>query len=183
MPRRKRNRKWLKWIIILMLIAVAGVVWYFVWDGYFREKPKGDAGNDNVSTVIEDTKEKEVIDTPGVTEEEKQEVASKMEQYAEKPEAEEYSGVINYAAVNGDKLMVRVNIDQYAGSGTCELTLKQNSNELYWTTANIVDVVSTATCEGFDVPLAEIGVTGDIDIIVKISADGKGGTISGKARV
>lgn len=183
MPRRKRSKKWLKWVIILVLIVVAGVVWYFVWDGYFREKPKADAGDNNTPTVMESTKENEVSDTTGVTEEEKQEVASKMEQYTEKPEVQEYSGVINYAAVNGDKLVVRVNIDQYAGSGTCELVLRQNGDELYRATASIVDVVSTATCEGFDVPLAEISVAGDVDIVVKVNASGKSGTISGKVKL
>lgn len=166
-----------------MLIAIAGVVWYFVWDGYFREKPKEDADDNNTPTIMESTKENEASDTTGVTEEEKQEVASKMEQYVEKPEPQEYSGVINYAAVNGDKLMVRVNIDQYAGNGTCELTLKQNGSELYRATASIADVVSTATCEGFDVPLAEISATGEMDIVVKISASGKSGTINGKVKL
>lgn len=187
MPRRKRSRKWLKWVLFLVLIVAAAVVWYFVWDEYFREKPVDDGGaNDSTPEVIVDKQdEKSEVETD-LTEEEKKDVAEKMEQYeSEKTETEvnEYTGVLNYVAVNGDKLVVRVSIDQYVNGGTCTLSLRQNEKEVYREVANVADVVSTATCEGFDVPLAEIGASGKLDVVVNVNAVGKSGVISGKVEI
>lgn len=182
MPRRKRNRKWLKWVILLVLVAVAGVVWYFVWDGYFREKPKEEVAKPaEVTEVVE--KPAEILDAE-ITEEEKTEVAEKMEQYESvKTETSEYTGVVNYAAVSGDKLVIRVNIDQYVSGGTCRLSLRKDGAEVYSETAKVADVVSTATCEGFDVALSKIGANGELDIVVEVSAGGKSGVINGKVGI
>ena len=179
MPRRKRSKKWLKVVMFLILLGAAGVICYLVWDAYFRDTtPSGDDSGDAPAVVaVTDVVEKSAKEpTTEVTEEEKKD---------DEPEqkAEEYTGIINYAAVNGDTLVVRVNIDQYAGSGTCELSLKKNGGVVYTATAPVADVVSTATCEGFDVPVSQVGASGEIDIVVTVNADGKSGVISGRATI
>ena len=34
--RRKRNKRWVYWLVVLALVAVAAGVGYKVWDEYFR---------------------------------------------------------------------------------------------------------------------------------------------------
>ena len=187
MPRRKRNKKWLKVVMFLILLGVAGVICYLVWDAYFRDTTPScdDSGDAPAVVAMTDVVEKSAKEpTTEVTEEEKKEASEKMKQYDEpEQKAEEYTGIINYAAVNGGTLVVRVNIDQYAGSGTCELSLKKNGGVVYTATAPVADVVSTATCEGFDVPVSQVGASGEIDIVVTVNADGKSGVISGRATI
>ena len=95
---------------------------------------------------------------------------------------EELTGVITYAGVNGDKLMIRVNIDQFLDSGECGLGLRQAGMNVYNTSARVVSNASTATCEGFDVPVNELG-EGNYQITIKLNAGGKTGTINGEVNV
>ena len=97
--------------------------------------------------------------------------------------AEELSGVVTYAGVTDGKLMIRVNIDQYLESGTCDLTLTRGGDSIYSSIASIIGGPSTATCEGFDVPVAGLG-GGQVDINISIkSADGRQGSIRGEASI
>lgn len=91
------------------------------------------------------------------------------------------TGVLTRADVANGNLVLRVNIDQYLTSGTCELTLKNGAN-IYSETANISDSASTSTCEGFDIPISKL-VSGSWDITIKLNSGDKTGEISGKAVV
>ena len=50
--RRKRSKKWISWLIILVLLIGAGVVCYMVWNSYFRDKtePETSATSDNTES-------------------------------------------------------------------------------------------------------------------------------------
>ena len=78
--------------------------------------------------------------------------------------------------------MVRTSIDQYLTGGSCELTLERDGDTIYNSIANIMGDVSTAVCDGFDVAVAELG-GGEIQINIKLSAEGKSGMIRGKGSV
>ena len=78
--------------------------------------------------------------------------------------------------------MIRVNIDQYVGSGSCELTLVRGGATIYNSIASIIGGASTATCEGFDVPVAGLG-GGTVEININLSADGRSGTIRGEVGI
>ena len=108
----------------------------------------------------------------------------KVPQYdGENPnENNDLSGVVTYAGVNGSTLMIRVNIDQYLNSGVCELALKRGGATIYNSTANIVSSASTATCEGFDVPVNGLG-GGNVEINIKLKAGDKGGVINGEVNI
>ena len=176
--KRKKTKKWISWAILLVLFVVAGVMVFLVWDSYFREKD--DKADEQETEQVEEVEENDEI------EEEKMEVTQKqkVEQYEgdDPNEAEELSGVVTYAGVNGDKLMIRVNIDQYLDSGECKLSLSRNGTIIYNDVASVVGSASTSTCEGFDVPIGGIG-SGAVNIVINVQSGGKVGAISGEANI
>lgn len=178
--RRKRSRKWISWLVLIILAVLAGVVCYFVYDNYFRteEKPAEETSVTETKAEDEGAGEETIEEASAAPEKEK------VKQYeGEDPNTtEEITGVITYAGVSGEKLMIRVNIDQYLSGGSCALSLLKNGATVYTDTAGISGVVETATCEGFDVPTSALG-TGEIEIIITVSAEGKGGTIKGEAKI
>ena len=76
------------------------------------------------------------------------------------------SGAITYNAVSGDTLVVRTTINQVIGAGSCEITLS-NSTRTVTKTSNIAQNPSSSTCEGFDIPTAELGA-GTWNISIKV---------------
>jgi len=84
------------------------------------------------------------------------------------------TGVITRADVSNDKLVLRVNIDQYLSGGTCTLTVGN-----YTEVANVADSASTSTCEGFDIPLSKLA-SGEQALKIDIASGDKQGTITGK---
>ena len=89
---------------------------------------------------------------------------------------------MTYAGVLGNDLMIRVNIDQYLSGGSCGLSLIRDDVVQYSNVVNVVDSAATATCEGFNVPIAEIG-SGSYQIIIKITSGEKVGVIRGEVNV
>ena len=168
--KRKKSKKWISWLILLLLLLAASVVAYLVWDSYLRDKPVDDGGQEKQIEKIE----KKGTEEDGVEIVEKQ----RIEQYdGNDPNgAEMLSGVVTYAGVNGDRLMIRVNIDQYLDGGECELSLKKDGVVVYSEMANVVGNVSTATCEGFDVPVEGFR-NGFVDISIGVRSGNKVGTI------
>ncbi|MBR3176100.1 PLDc_N domain-containing protein [Candidatus Saccharibacteria bacterium] len=187
--RRRRSKKWVSWLIILILLVAAGVVVYLVWDNYFNDRnDDGVEGRlSDVERVVRKEDKKEKNDEK--VEEEKNDDGEnvdnkKVVQYeGEDPnKAEELSGVVTYAGVLGNDLMIRVNIDQYLSGGSCGLSLIRDDVVQYSNVVNVVDSAATATCEGFNVPIAEIG-SGSYQIIIKITSGEKVGVIRGEVNV
>ena len=179
MSKRRRKKSWISWVLILILLIAAGVVCYLVWESYFKEKEVVSPVENNVTEVIE---EEDVEVKPEEPEKpvEKEEI---VQYEGENPnELNEITGAVTYAGVSGDKLMVRVNIDQYLNGGECMLLLSVAGNIVYSNVARVVDAASTATCEGFDVPVSLLE-TGDYEIVVRVEAGGKKGEIKGGVRI
>ncbi len=181
--RRKRSKKWLKWVILLVLVIVAAVISYLVWDGYFK-KPDSSGPMQN---------DKETITAKKTTESKSTEKAQPVREVTEKEKVVQYegddpnvsagetgvlSGALTYNNVNNGQLVLRVNIDQYLNEGTCALTLSQNGVAVYTETVGITDAASTATCEGFNVPLTELS-SGETNIVIMINSGEKSGKIKG----
>lgn len=171
--KRKRSKKWISWLIILILLIGAVVVCYLVWESYFKE--------------IERPETSEEVEVRAETEEETptEEVLEKKEEVIQYDggnpnEAERLSGAITYAGVTGDKLIIRVNIDQFLSGGSCKLRLVLEGDiEVYGDEVGIIDSASTATCAGFDVPVGGFK-SGKYDIYINLSSGGKVGTINGE---
>ena len=176
--RRRRNKKWLKVILFLILIIVAGVICFLVWDSYFK---------DDNSEVESEVIEQPIVEQDGIkTEieaEENVEVVEKEEvlQYdgADPNDSVDLTGVITYTNVVNGVLTIRVNIDQYISSGSCELALVRGGAEIYGETVQMIDSASTSTCKGFDVSTDGLG-SGSTSIIINLSGDNKNGVISGE---
>ena len=177
--RRKRSKKWISWLIILVLLIAAGVVCYLVWDSYFRDKPEPEASE--TSGIVESEEQKNNVDGEFTGEGPEK---KKVEQYdGDDPNlATDLSGVVTYAGVNNGVLMIRVNIDQYLDSGKCELTLTRGGATIHNSIASIIGSASTSTCEGFDVAVGELG-GGNVEINIKLEANGRTGSIRGEANI
>lgn len=174
--KRKKNKKWIFWVIMIVLFVAAGAVCYLVWDNYFKKKEDKPIEEQSVVEVA--------VDDVVAGQEQVEEVVEKEKvvQYeGEDPnEEDELTGVVTYVGVSGESLMIRVNIDQYLDSGSCELSLIQNG-VAYSDTTNIVGSAATATCEGFNVPVS--GLSGNYEIVIKINSGGKNGIIKGEAKI
>lgn len=176
--RKKSNKKWIFWVLMLVLFVAAAAVCYLVWNSYFRDK-KEDKSVEEEQSLVEESEKSEDSSEEAVEVVEKKKV---VQYEGEDPnEKEELTGVVTYAGVNGDNLMIRVNIDQYLDSGVCELSLVQGG-VVYSDTANIVGSVTTATCEGFNVPVSRLS-GGNYGIVIRISSGDKAGTINGEAKI
>ena len=179
--RRRRSKKWIGWLWFLLLVGVAVVICYLVWDAYFRDKIDTEVEETEVTQVVAEKKE-DKTETEGAKEEVSEK--EKVVQYdGDDPNAaQELTGVVTYAGVSGENLMIRVNIDQYLDGGTCTLGLRREGMNLYSAEAAIVDAVSTSTCEGFNVPMAGLG-SGKTAIWIFLSSGEKTGEIYGEVEL
>ncbi|MBR5389233.1 hypothetical protein IK146_01595 [Candidatus Saccharibacteria bacterium] len=92
---------------------------------------------------------------------------------------ESLTGSITTARFDGDKLLVRVAVDQFLSNGTCKLTLSDGAHQLE-KTANLVPIASTSTCEGFDVQSSELdGFARPISINISLTSGERTGSITG----
>lgn len=176
--RKKSNKKWIFWVLMVVLFVVAAAVCYLVWNSYFRDKEEDKPVEEEQSLVEEDKKDEDGSEeTVGVVEKKK----VVLYEGEDPNEKQELTGVVTHAGVNGDNLMIRVNIDQYLDSGVCELSLVQGG-VVYSDMANIIGSAMTATCEGFNVPVSRLS-GGNYGIVIKISSGDKSGTINGEVRI
>lgn len=180
--KRKNKKKWLWWGAGLVIVAIIAIIGVIIWQ---NNQPKESVQENNEPEKVEQ-KEK-VEDTKQSESENKDEEVAKQQkvvQYeGEDPnKAENLSGVVTYAGVNGSNLIIRTSIDQYLTEGVCELTLVQGGAIIYSGTTNIVGDVSTARCEGFDIPVAGLG-GGNTEIIIKLKAGEREGSIRGGVNI
>ena len=186
--RRRRQTRLVATVGFLLLILLAGLICYLVWDSYFRdkdEKKKDESGTEQVVNQKEEKGEKpekqqnEETKTEEVINDEKEEPSYD----GENPnQGELLTGVITRSERMNDYLVIRVNIDQYLGEGSCQLILKRDGEIVLTDTVSIVSSAATATCEGFDVPVAEIG-EGDYGIEILVNSGDKNGVINGEVGV
>ena len=190
MPRRKRNKKWISTVIILILLVIAGVVVYFVWDGYFRDKSGDSTDNTsgNTTSQVDDKKktseaeqQSEDIKTDSDTDSTYEKKAIQYD--GDSPNIlDNLTGSINYARVNGDNFSIRVSIDQYLETGSCELVLVQGGGAVHQETVEIMGDATTSTCKGFDVPVTKLS-SGEVQFTVYLLSGDKVGEISGGVEI
>lgn len=176
--RRRRSKKWISWIIILVLLILAGVVCFLVFENYFKDK----------EVLGEDEKPETPLDIEEeITEEKKEEEPAKKEEVV-KYEGDnpnnlsEITGVITYAGVSGDSLMIRLNIDQFLDGGECMLLLSTAGNVVYSNTVNVVDSATTSSCDGFNIPMSLLE-SGYYNITVEVESGAKKGKINGEVNL
>ena len=192
MVQKRRNYKKWYWIgggVLIVAVIVAAIVGVVLNNNGTKNNNEG-RGDDAAIIEKKETEntEKTSDNTDGQSEEEKfaeEEVAKKkVVQYeGEDPnKAAELSGIVSYAGVVDGVLMIRVTIDQYLVDGTCELNLLRDGSAVYNSSANIMADVATSTCEGFDVPVTEIG-GGSTQIVIRLNSGDKTGEIRSEVGV
>lgn len=179
--RRKHNKKWVSRLLFLVLLAAAMVVCYFVWDGYFKDSGKKPKEDEKVVEVIQQT---EKVDETESEEETKKIEKEEIVQYdgGNPNEAENLTGAITYLGASGNDLVVRVNIDQYLTSGSCEINVISGGEVLYTDLVSIIDSAATSTCEGFNVPMSSLS-SGKVRVDINLSSGEKTGMISGEVEI
>ena len=92
------------------------------------------------------------------------------------------TGAITYLSKNQDKLTVRVNIDQYLSGGTCVLKLATAGHTPLAYQAPIVSSASTATCQGFDIPLSDL-TPATWQVSIELFSGDRTGLITGEVTI
>ena len=180
MPRRKRTHKVRTFIFFLVLIAAAGIIGFLVYQSYFAKSPE--PTQDQTPTVQQATT-KSVTTTAtqnaseSTTAPEPDKTPAKYDGNSPNNNSS-LTGAITYARKNGNKLTIRINIDQYLTAGSCNLILSQNNSSVYVDSAHIIDGASTSTCAGFDIPVDNL--SGHYIITVNLDSSGKTGQIRGE---
>lgn len=180
MPKNKKNKNnttaKIIGIILLVLLAFAGgffIAQRFTGGNNNGSEPENNQAKTDKPTVIENNDNPQ-IDKPEEVDE-KDKTPAKYD--GEDPnDLDTLTGTVTYSGMAGDKLIIRVSIDQYLGSGTCSLILGG-----YSAMANISASASTSTCEGFDIPLSSISdLSSNTQFTINLSSGDRTGVISGE---
>lgn len=177
MSKRKNGRRakfGLKNLIfpcILIIVAIATFFIFQSFQGNHTNTPTHD-------TSVQNTSPEETPSEAPVGELEEEIDKTPVQFEGENPNTQDnLSGSITAAFISGEKAIIRVNIDQFLSTGSCELVLT-SGNQTYSESARIIPEASTSTCEGFDIPLEKIS-TGTWQILINLSSDSKTGQITG----
>ena len=183
MPKRKRNFRWVKWLIFLVLIVGAITVAILVKNN-FDKKLDNDGQTTNVGKPEEKKTENKTENQNSDNTEETSKQEEKAPQYeGESPnKSETLTGLITYADVVNDELVIRVNIDQFLQSGSSNLTMSRNGVTHYSQTVGIQESVTTSTCDGYKIPVSELP-KGDLVVEIDLNSEGKSGKITGRVRI
>lgn len=190
---RRRSKKWVARVVVLLMLVLAGVICFLVWDAYFRPSETREKNDSQTvtteglpQTTSSQAQAEEIVDASGeivdtTTERQDEYELTEVVQYeGENPnQSEELTGAITYAGINGDRLTIRVNLDQYLTGGQCVLTLQRGGTKIHEERAQVASVASTATCAGFDIPLEGLG-HGATEILINVDSGEKNGVMQGE---
>jgi hypothetical protein len=175
---QKQKKKWIIRAVIAILFVIAAVVAFLLWKN-FSEVQKDNHDGESLSQTVEGGN---FGDNKKDADEEGDEKKVKQYEGEDPNEKDTLTGVVTYAGVVEDELVIRINIDQYLYEGDCSLELSRSGIVVYNARAMITATATTATCEGFNIPVNEIG-NGEIMITIKVDAGGKTGIISGGVEI
>lgn len=185
---KKYNNPFLFSAIVIAAAIIAGgvVLWHNKFndnqlasnmtsqDGKSGSQKSGQTGDNQSSTNTNTTTPSKTPDsqTPTqVTEPSKSSTSSNQ-----------ITGVISHSAVSGNQLQIRVLINQLLTSGTCKLTLTNGDGKTYSASADVASNPSSATCQGFNVPLNQLG-SGNWNISISVTSGSKQGIITGQTKI
>lgn len=149
--------------VILIIILGASALYFYKFNGKIFGWSPVAASN---STVDYNPPTQEQIDAGNQIKEEntKQDESKPNEnnntpsdQPANTPAQQNTVGMnITAANQNGSMLQIRTLINIVSSSGTCTLNLTKSGSPTVTKTANVQALPSSSTCQGFDVPVAEL---------------------------
>lgn len=188
-PRRRNLRPVL--FVAVPVLVIAGIVVAIFMNKKPAESPKNDQPE---TTKTEEKKEEKEEDKP---EEKKEETPAEKKE--EEPEIidgktpknldggtteaqNSLTGVINYADVIEDELVIRVSIDQYLEVGTCVLELAAPAvNDVFSLTDQIVPSAATSSCS-FNIATSLL-TGGHYNIKVTVNSENKTGVMEDEVDV
>ena len=184
MPKRKRNLRWVKWLVFLVLIAGAVTMAILVKNNF--DKKTDDSGRQTTNTEKHEEKKDDDKNknqnSDDTKETPKQEEKAPQYEGDSPNKADALSGVISYADVVGDDLTIRVNIDQFLSEGNCTINIIKNGSVAFTQTAGIVESVSTSTCDGYKIPTSTLP-KGDLQLEVLVQSGNRSGKITSRVRI
>ncbi|MBQ9017257.1 hypothetical protein IJ103_03410 [Candidatus Saccharibacteria bacterium] len=189
-----RRRNYRPAIFVVLIILLAGVAAFVI--ALNRRSDNGSGSTETTSsTATKDENEKET--DPETKPETKEETSKETEEETPKEEIVEgktpvnldqgdasdldaLTGVVNYAASDGQTVMIRVSIDQYLETGECTLDLTTSYDSF-----NLADAISpsasTSSCS-FDIS-TDLLTGGKYDINVTVRSGDRKGIIKGEVEV
>lgn len=184
--RRHRQHNWITILFFIILIAIATIILINVFKPInFQNQPS----TQKEESSIKSSNSPDVKSSNPEAESPDEEIKSTtsdgtpLRNEGKDPNSSDIlTGAITYTGVSDDKLAIRLNIDQYLTTGTCRLTMTSASGNTYTHEAKIIPSVSSATCDGFDIPTYEIGME-DYSIQVHLESAEKTGTITGEVNL
>lgn len=184
MSKRKRNFRWVKWLIFLVLIVGAVAIVILVKNNFDNKTDSNDKQQTTNVEKPEEKKPEEKTDNNSSSSEETPKQEEKAPQYdGESPnKSETLTGLITYADVVNGELVIRVNIDQFLQSGNCNLNMTRNGVTYYSQSVGITESVTTSTCDGFKIPASELP-SGNLQVEINLESEGKSGKIEGRVKI
>ena len=181
MPRRRRKFRWIWGLVFLVLVIGAVVMIVLMNNNLFNDKTKDNGSQDSNTSQPEEKSEEKADENKT---EEGQQSEEKAPQYdGESPnKSETLTGLITYADVVDNELVIRVNIDQFLQSGKCNLAINRNGVTYYSQSVDIQESVTTSTCDGYKIPVDQLS-KGDFQVEIDLESDGKNGKITGRVRI
>lgn len=176
-----RSRRNLAILYILIFIVVAFFVYWMI--KHQRQKPPT---KPNPSPETSETKNSSPpTNHPTLTTSESEDSNPQtpvQNEDAHPNDSTTLTGAITYLSKNQDKLTVRVNIDQYLSGGTCVLKLATAGHTPLAYQAPIVSSASTATCQGFDIPLSDL-TPATWQVSIELFSGDRTGLITGEVTI
>ena len=175
------------WFLFILVIALTALVIYLFLHQNIEKQSKQDTNNPSqqVQSTSASTSENQSSKNETKEDLEAGKTHQTPKQYEEtdnKPTAD-LTGFITYSGKNDNNLTIRVTINQLLKEvGTCTLSLTSASGQRINRTANTIDNPSSATCQGFDIPLSEIQA-GEYQINIEIKTSHQSGNIKGSITI
>ncbi|MBR2586985.1 hypothetical protein IKE71_01265 [Candidatus Saccharibacteria bacterium] len=183
-PAVRRHRPILKTPLFWIIVVIFTTIGIFL-ALHFLKQPESATSKPQSSVAVKTTSpatEKKETTEPASNTDQPSDSDGKTPEKFDGPDpnqGESLTGYLTAARFDGEKLVLRVNIDQYLPGGTCSLEISDGTRSLQ-KTANISPVASTSSCEGFDVPTSELkGFSRPLNIKIALTSGAKSGTIEG----
>ena len=181
----KKTKKTKKIIPIIIIFATICVGTFFALRFFSKT-------NEPSERIVEKSTENSTDISTETVENSTKEDTEEEEKVEKKPEIiqndgedpnqlEELTGNLTTSHVSEDKLILRVNIDQFLATGKCFLQLNSGTSTVE-KEANIISSASTSTCEGFDIPINELK-SGKWSIEISLDSNNKTGKITGEVDI
>ena len=166
-------------VIIVLFVLASGAMFFYLhvnnWSFFNHDQTKQTTDTDDQTKTDGNSSSTDKSDADSTDEGDTDSVDSHTPTQLEDPvdqNAPTLGVILNGADIIDGKAQIFVTIVQLIGSGTCTLTIGN-----YTTTAPVIANPQSSSCEGFSVPLSQIGSARDFTL--KVVSGDRSGTVTG----